>query len=128
METGKILCEIADPRAYLLELQIRQQDLGEVQHALADGKPHRVDFILHAHASQKLHAEVQGLASLSPAAEVSPQGSYFLLRTQFPGNELALQDLKTGYTGKAKIALGHSSLWHILFTPFLNYLNVEWGV
>lgn len=128
METGKILCEIADPGAYLLELQIRQQDLGEVQHALADGKPHRVDFILHAHAGQKLHAEVRGLSALSPAAEVSPRGSYFLLRTQFPGNEIALQDLKTGYTGKAKITLGHRSLWHVLFTPFLNYLNVEWGV
>ncbi len=128
METGKVLCEVADPTAYLLELQIRQQDLGEVQTALSDDQPHRIDFILHSHSDRKLHAEVQGLASLSPAAELGPKGSYFILRTQFPGGEISIQDLKTGYTGKAKITLGTRPLWRVLFTPFLNYINMEWGV
>lgn len=128
METGKMLCEVADPGAYILELQIRQQDLGDVQHALSDGRPHRINFILHAHSDRRLQAQVQGLDALSPAAELGSKGSYFLLRTRFPGGELALQDLKTGYTGKAKITLGYRPLWRILFTPFLNYMNVEWGV
>jgi biotin carboxyl carrier protein len=128
METGKVLCEVADPGAYLLELQIRQQDLGEVQHALADGKTLPVDFILHAHASRKLHVEVRGQDSLSPAAEVGPKGSYFILRTSFPGGDLPLRDLKTGYTGKAKLTLGRRPLWSVLFTPFLDYIHVEWGL
>jgi multidrug resistance efflux pump len=128
METGKVLCEVADPTAYLLELQIRQQDLGEVQTALSDDQPHRIDFILHSHSDRKLHAEVQGLASLAPAAELGPKGSYFILRTQFPGGEISIPDLKTGYTGKAKITLGTRPLWRVLFTPFLNYISMEWGV
>jgi len=75
-----------------------------------------------------LHAEVRGLTALAPAAELGLKGSYFILRTQFPGGELAIQDLKTGYTGKAKINLGHRALWRVLFTPFLNYLHVEWDL
>jgi len=128
METGKVLCEVADPGAYLLELQIRQQDLGEVQHALSADTPLRIDFILHSHPGNRLHAEVRGLTALAPAAELGLKGSYFILRTQFPGGELAIQDLKTGYTGKAKINLGHRALWRVLFTPFLNYLHVEWDL
>lgn len=128
METGKVLCEVADPGAYLLEMQIRQQDLGEVQQALSDDKPHAVDFILHSHPGNRLHAEIQGLSALAPAAELGAKGSFFLLRTEFPGDALALRDLKTGYTGKAKMTIGHRALWRVLFTPFINYLHVEWGV
>lgn len=128
MEPGKLFCEIASTGDDLLQLEIKQTDLGDVLGALENGRSLEVDFLLHSHPLEPLQTTLSGVESLSQLPELRDQASVFLATAPFPTGTALDGAIKPGYTGKAKILLGRKPLGIVLIRPFMNYLRMTWGV
>ncbi len=127
LELGKPFCEIAGRDLYEVQVDLNQQDLGVVLDALRHGHTLPVDFILHAHTGTPLHTTVHGPDAISETAHVKAGGSFFTVRAPFPVDSTLAADLKPGYTGKAKLDLGHHPLAAVMMRKFLDYWRVQWG-
>ncbi len=127
LELGKPFCEIAGRDLYEVQVDLNQQDLGVVLDALRHGHTLPVDFILHAHTGTPLHTAVHGPDAISETAHVKAGGSFFTVRAPFPVDSTLAADLKPGYTGKAKLDLGHHPLAAVMMRKFLDYWRVQWG-
>ena len=127
LELGKPFCEIAGRDLYEVQMDLNQQDLGVVLDALRHGNTLPVDFILHAHTGTHLHTTVHGPDAISETAHVKQGGSFFTVRAPFPVDSALAADLKPGYTGKAKLDLGHHPLASVMMRKFLDYWRVQWS-
>lgn len=128
LQVGAPFCEIAGQGDYELVLEIKQNDIGDLLNALRAKGSLPVDFILHSHTRNHLTAKIDGADHISQLPEIRKDHSCFLVKIPFPENSPIDDLLKPGYTGKAKIRLGQSSLLYSWFRPFLNFWRVEWGV
>jgi len=128
MEKGSPFCEIAGAQDYDLVLEVKQADIGDLLETLHVKHKLPVDFILHSHSQTQLSATIDGDDEISQLPEMRKDHSVFLVRIPFPKGSTLDPLLKSGYTGKAKIRLGQSSLAYAWFRPFLNYWRVEWSV
>ncbi len=126
LEIGKLFCEIAGRDVYEVAIDLRQQDYGVVLDAMRKNPNLPVDFILQAHTGIRLHTTVRGIDAISQTAHVKPGGSFFSIRADFPVDDVTAASLKPGYTGKAKIDLGHRALAAVMMRKFLDYWRVEW--
>jgi multidrug efflux pump subunit AcrA (membrane-fusion protein) len=127
LEKGKVFCEVGSSGNYELQLDLRQQDLGPLLRALAEGRPLPVDFILHAHARQTLSGELSGALQVSQLPVPRANETVFLARLPFL--EGAPEGgLKAGYTGKASVSLGRRPWGFLLVQPFLHYWRMNWGL
>ena len=127
LEVGKPFCEIAATELYEVTIDLRQQDLGVLLDAFRQRADLPVDFILHAHTGMRLHSVIHGPEAISQVPHMKPGGSFFAVRTSFPVDDTLASSLKPGYTGKAKIDLGHHPLAGVMMRKFLDYWRVEWG-
>lgn len=128
LQIGAPFCEIAGQDDYVLIMDIKQNDIGDLLNALKERGSLSLDFILHSHSRYHLSAEIRGVENVSQMPEIRKDHSCFLVKIPFPANSPVNNLLKPGYTGKAKIRLGRSSLLYAWFRPFLNYWRVQWGV
>ncbi len=126
LEIGKPFCELAATGVYEVSIDLRQQDLGVLLDAFRQRADLPVDFILHAHTGARLHSVIHGPEAISQTPHVKPGGSFFAVRAQFPVDAALANSLKPGYTGKAKIDLGHHPLAAVMMRKFLDYWRVEW--
>ena len=127
LELGKPFCEIAGRDVYEVQVELNQQDLGVVLDALRQGRSLAVDFILHAQTVTHLHTAISGPDAISETAHVKNGGSFFTVRAPFPVDDALAASLKPGYTGKAKINLGHHPLAGVMMRKFLDYWRVQWS-
>ena len=127
LEVGKPFCEMAATDIYEVSIDLRQQDLGVLLDAFRHRPDLPVDFILHAHTGTQLHSVIHGPDAISQTPHVKPGGSYFTVRAFFPVDPTLSNSLKPGYTGKAKIDLGHHPLAAVMMRKFLDYWRVEWA-
>ena len=127
LEVGKPFCEMAATSIYEVNIELRQQDLGVLLDAFRQRADLPVDFILHAHTGIRLHTVIHGPEAISQTAHVKPGGSFFAVRAVFPVDAALAGSLKPGYTGKAKIDLGHHPLAAVMMRKFLDYWRVEWA-
>ena len=127
IDIGKPFCEIAGRDEYEVDMDLRQQDLGVVFDALRKNPDLPVDFILQARTDLRLHTTIHGANAISQTAHVKPGGSFFTVKADFPVDSATAASLKPGYTGKAKIDLGHHPLASVMMRRFLDYWRVEWG-
>ncbi len=128
LEKGAPFCEIAVLQDYDLVLEVKQSDIGDLLETLEQKHKLPVDFILHSHSQTQLTTTIDGEDEISQLPEMRKERSVFLVRIPFPKGSALDPLLKPGYTGKAKIRLGKSSLAYAWFRPFLNYWRVEWSV
>jgi len=128
LEVGKPFCEIGCLNDYQLQMDIKQNDLGDLLNALDGGRRLPVDFILHSHPKTPLTATLEGTGNVSQIPELKKTGSLFIATAPFPSNSPLEDVLKPGFTGKAKIQMGRRPLGWVLFRPFLNYIRVNWGL
>ncbi len=126
LEIGKPFCEMAATEVYEVSIDLRQQDLGVLLDAFRQRSDLPVDFILHAHTGTRLHSVIHGPEAISQTPHVKPGGSFFTVRALFPVDDTLANSLKPGYTGKAKIDLGHHPLAAVMMRKFLDYWRVEW--
>ncbi len=126
LEIGKPFCEMAATEVYEVSIDLRQQDLGVLLNAFRQRADLPVDFILHARTGARLHSVIHGPEAISQTPHVKPGGSFFAVRAQFPVDAALANTLKPGYTGKAKIDLGHHPLAAVMMRKFLDYWRVEW--
>ena len=127
LEVGKPFCELAATGVYEVSIDLRQQDLGVLLDAFRQRADLPVDFILHAHTGTRLHTMIHGPDAISQTPHVKPGGSYFTVQALFPVDADLANSLKPGYTGKAKIDLGHHPLAAVMMRKFLDYWRVEWA-
>ena len=127
MQAGKIFCEVGSGKSYELQLDLRQQDLGVVLEALAEGRVLPVDFILYAHARTGLRAELSAVDQVSQLPELRQAETVFTARIPFPVSHLE-GGLKAGYTGKASIMMGRRPWGWLLLRPFRQYLRMNWSL
>ncbi len=127
LEVGKPFCEMAATDLYEVNIDLRQQDLGVLLDAFRHRKDLPVDFILHAHTGTRLRSVIHGPEAISQVPHVKPGGSFFTVRADFPVDAALANSLKPGYTGKAKIDLGHHPLASVMMRKFLDYWRVEWS-
>jgi biotin carboxyl carrier protein len=128
VEAGKIFCEIAGTQGYEVQLDIRQSDLGVVLRDLHGGRAIPVQFILHAHPAQPLATTLDGADRVSQIPETRKTSSVFVAKAPFPEGSALDGQLKPGYTGKAKLAIGMRPLAFIWLRPFGDYLRTHWGL
>ena len=126
LEIGKPFCEMAATEVYEVSIDLKQQDLGVLLDAFRHQTELPVDFILHAHTGKQLHSVIHGPEAISQTPHVKPGGSFFAVRALFPVDAALASSLKPGYTGKAKIDLGHHPLAAVMMRKFLDYWRVEW--
>ena len=127
LELGKPFCELAGRDVYEVQVDLSQQDLGIVLDALRRRHSLPVDFILQAHTGTHLRTAVSGPEAISETTHVKPGGSFFTVRAPFPVDSELAANLKPGYTGKAKIDLGHHPLAAVMMRKFLDYWRVQWS-
>ena len=126
LELGRAFCEIAGRDLYEVQVDLNQQDLGVVMEALRQGRSLPVDFILQAQTATHLRTFVNGPEAISETAHIKNGGSFFTVRAPFPVSDALATSLKPGYTGKAKIDLGHHPLAAVMMRKFLDYWRVQW--
>ena len=128
LEVGKSFCEIGCLNDYEIQLDIPQKNLGDLLAALDAGRKLQVDFILHPHPKTPLTATLAGPDNVSQMPELRKTGSVFIARVPFPPDSPLEDVLKPGFTGKAKIFMGHRAFGWIVSRPFVNYLRINWGL
>lgn len=127
MEVGKVFCEVGSLGTYELQLDLRQQDLGPVLHAIHGGRELPVDFILHAYSRSPLRGVLADATRISQLPEMRETETVFTARIPFPENELE-GGLKAGYTGKASIRMGRRPWGWLLVRPFGQYWRMNWSL
>lgn len=128
METGKVFCELSAMKDYRVVLLIKQADIGDLLRAWRANSELPVDFILHSNAQYTLKTHLTPHSLIGQVPEMRKDHGYYLVSLPMPPDSPIDSLLKPGYTGKAKIRIGESSLLYNWFRPFLNYWRVEWGV
>jgi biotin carboxyl carrier protein len=128
LPAGEVFCEIGSADEYDIQLDLRQKDLGTLLAALGEGRALSAEFILHAHPTKRLRVELTDPAQISQLPQARRDQTVFLARLPFPGDDAAGLDLKSGYTGRAKILLGRRPAGVLLLQPFLHYWRTNWGV
>lgn len=125
VETGTAFLELSGNKDYQLVLFIKQTDIGDLLRAWRENPNLPVDFILHSNAQVTVSTQMTADTLISEVPEMRKDHGYYRVNLPVPASDAIL---KPGYTGKAKIRIGSSSILYNWFRPFLNYWRVEWGV
>jgi multidrug resistance efflux pump len=128
MKAGELFCEVGSAEDFVVQIDLRQQDVGLVLAALDAGRELSVDFILHAQPRHRQGAPLVSSDLISQLPEMRENETVFTARIPFLPSNMEISDLKTGYTGNATIIVGRGAAAWVWSRPFRQYWRMHWGL
>lgn len=106
VQPGTAFAEVANLDAWELQVDVNEDQIGDVSRALSQGKTLTVNYILYSQSARKLEATLKDPSQISAMAYPREKENVFLMTCpdiQVPPE--MQKDLRPGLTGRAKVIL-----------------------
>jgi biotin carboxyl carrier protein len=128
IKTGELFCEVGSAEDFVVQLDLRQQDVGLLLAALESGAALPVDFLLAAQPRHRQRAHLASSDAISQLPEMRENETVFTARLPFHPVGMDVKDIKAGYTGNATIVVGRGPAAWVWSRPFRQYWRMHWGL
>jgi hypothetical protein len=122
---GTRFCEIGDFHQWQVVSKVPESEIGLLETKLRQG-PLEEEFVLNSAPGRDIQAVIPGEQAISPVSTAIPGANVFLVRADFTATPDLMASLKSGYSGRSKIALDRRPAVYLTLRKFINYLRVRW--
>ncbi len=129
LQTGDPICEVASLDNWDLQISIPEADYGLMRKSLDHHRPLPVEYLLYARSGLTLHGQITSLENISQMTYTEKTANVFY--GTIPGITLPpelREEIRPGFSGKARVLLDHSPLVVVLTRKFIHFLRVNWLV
>jgi multidrug efflux pump subunit AcrA (membrane-fusion protein) len=126
LQVGAAFCAVADLSRWEVETRVKESEILLVDRALRKGKEIPLSFLLYGLPNDDMRGIVRGLDSVSQISYQVPQANVFMVRADVDVPARLQQELKTGYSGRGRMAVGWRPVIWVAIRKFVNYVHVRW--
>jgi multidrug resistance efflux pump len=129
LQVGEPLCEIAALNDWDLQVAVPEADYWLLRRTLDRGKPAPVEFLLYARSDLKMTGELASVEDISQMTYTEKTENVFYATVH--GITLPpefREDVRPGFSGKARVLLGTNPLAVVLTRKFIHFLRTHWVI
>jgi multidrug resistance efflux pump len=129
LQIGEPLCEVAALNDWDLQVSVPEADYWLLRKTLDEGKAAPVEFLLYARSGLKMKGELASVADISQMTYTDKEENVFYATVH--GIQLPQEfqdDVRPGFSGKARVMLGRSPLAAVLTRKFIHFLRTHWVI
>lgn len=124
LSLGGQLALVGDSSSWELEMNIPESDIADVMAKLRKGSPIPVRYLLNSLPQKSFSTEITSLSAVSAASEVVAGKNVFKVTAPVRA-EGDPAFFRAGYTGRARLVIGHKPLIYAASRRFINWLRTH---
>jgi multidrug resistance efflux pump len=129
LQIGEPICEVAAMNDWDLQVSVPEADYWLLRKKLGQDKSAPVEFLLYARSGLKMSGELASVDDISQMTYADKEENVFYATVH--GIQLPAEfqnDVRPGFSGKARVILGRSPLAAVLTRKFIHFLRTHWVI
>lgn len=125
MSFGTPFALIGNPASWDIEILIAEADVAGILGALGNGEKIPVRFVLNALPQRKFSTVIDSPSAVSAVSEVVSGKNVFRITAELPADPAGGGLFRAGFTGRAKLQVGHKPLAIAVTRRFFNWIRTH---